>query len=104
MFQHKKPLIAQCIELAGTLPAGILAYRLLHWTKNGTAGFERDGQKWVSLPNATWCADTGLTPKQLRSAFESLVGDGLMDVFGPHGRASASRPTIGIVRFRPTAH
>jgi hypothetical protein len=78
MLEHKKPIIAMCIELAGTLPAGILAYRLLHWTKGGNAGIERDGYKWASLPNATWCADTGLTPKQLRSAFERLIAKGLI--------------------------
>lgn len=68
--------IAQCVLLAGSLPAGILAYRILFWTKGGTAGFERDGHKWVSFSNEQWRADTGLTPKQLRSAFERLIADG----------------------------
>lgn len=78
MTEYKPPLIAKCIKLAGSLPAGILAYRILFWTKNGTAGFERDGHKWISFSNEHWRADTGLTPKQLRSAFERLVAEGLI--------------------------
>jgi hypothetical protein len=69
-----KPKIAGCIALAGSVPAGVLLYRISFWS-NGK-GIERDGHKWVTLSNARWMFETGLTPKQLRSAFEQLADKG----------------------------
>jgi hypothetical protein len=69
-----KPKIACCIILAGSVPAGVLLYRILFWTAGGKKGFERDGHKWVTRSNPQWMSETGLTPKQLRTAFEQLIG------------------------------
>jgi hypothetical protein len=71
-----KPKIACCIALAGSVPAGVLLYRILFWSKGN--GIERDGHKWVTLPNERWRFETSLTPKQLRTAFEQLAGKGII--------------------------
>jgi hypothetical protein len=73
-----KPKIARCIASAGSVPAGVLLYRILFWTGDGKKGFERDGHKWVTRSNPQWMFETGLTPKQLRTAFEQLAGNGII--------------------------
>jgi len=71
-------LIGTCIRIAGSVTAGVLLFRINGWSRGGKGGFKRDGQLWVTRSNPQWCHETGLTPKQLRTAFEQLVDKGII--------------------------
>lgn len=75
----KKPLLARCNAAAGSVPAGNLLYRIWFWSDGGKKGFERDGKLWVTRSNPQWMFETGLTPKQLRTAFEQLIAKGIIE-------------------------
>jgi len=70
------PLIARCITLAGSLPAGVLLYRIAFWHRCKMV--ERAGHKWIVNSMGTWQNDTGLTTEQLRDGFAGLRRAGLI--------------------------
>jgi hypothetical protein len=66
----KKQPLARCIEATKTLAAGILLYRV--WQFAQWKGIERGGHEWSVNAMERWQFETGLTPKQMRGAFDEL--------------------------------
>jgi hypothetical protein len=75
-FGNKMSGIARCITLAGSLPAGVLLYRIAWWNAQPKVEFGREF--WIVHSHARWGLDTGLTPKQLKDAFAKLKKLGLI--------------------------
>jgi hypothetical protein len=75
-FDNKMSRIARCIALAGSVPAGVLLYRIAWWNTQPKVQFGREF--WIVHSHALWGIDTGLTPKQLRDAFAQLKQLGLI--------------------------
>lgn len=68
--EWKKPRIARCIEATGSLPAGVLLYRILWWDTRDKV--LKNGQFWIVNSIERWMFDTGLSRQQLRDAFDTL--------------------------------
>ena len=63
-------LIAKCHSLAGNAAAGSLLMRIVNWMPRARREF--GGYRWIAKSAADWCADTGLTPGQYRTAVARL--------------------------------
>jgi len=65
--------LAQCIKACeGHLPAAILLYQITYRFKAEDALWEERDHHWITQPRACWMQETGLTPKQIRSALDQL--------------------------------
>ncbi len=75
-IDDKIPRIARCVALAGSVPAGILLYRIAWWDTQPKVLFRREF--WIVHSHARWGFDTGLTPHQIKDAFALLKKLGLI--------------------------
>jgi len=69
--------LAKCLKLSGAPAAGVLLFRLNHWSR--FASILRGGEKWVVKYAAEWAEDTGLSVTQYQYALNKLVGAGLVN-------------------------
>jgi hypothetical protein len=75
-LSDKTSRIARCIALAGSVPAGVLLYRIMWWNSQQKVQFGHEF--WIVQSHAGWGLDTGLTPQQLKEAFAKLKKLGLI--------------------------
>lgn len=64
----ERPHLARCVLMTGSLPAGILMYRLMVWKPTRQIG----GRWWFAKSHDELQFETGLTLKQIRSALSLL--------------------------------
>lgn len=75
MKPQNVPMLARCIVVTGTLPCGILMYRLNAWTPT----IEFEGKMWNARSLESLHLETALTKKQLRSAVTLAVKRGYLE-------------------------
>ena len=75
-FSDNMSRIARCIALAGSVPAGVLLYRIAWWNTQPKVQLGREF--WIVRSHARWGIDTGLTPTQIKDSFARLKKLGLI--------------------------
>lgn len=70
------PMVARCIKLAGSYPAGVLLYRMTFW--NSCKKVRRGAGFWMVNSNERWADESAATPKQLKMAMAQLKQRGLI--------------------------
>lgn len=70
MDNSKTNMLARCVAATGNLAAAILLYRVCYWHPH--AKIVREGKRWIAKDRSVWTSETGLTPKQYRTAVAVL--------------------------------
>ena len=71
-------------RITGSVPAGILLAQILYWFRPDKKGLvklrvKRNGRLLLAKSTKEWVEETGLTPKQVRSAMARLVDLGFVE-------------------------
>lgn len=63
-------LIARCKDATGSFTTGALLMRIAYWMPKATREF--GGHLWIAKSAADWCAETGMSPEQYKTAVARL--------------------------------